>query len=104
MGEAAALRAQVGVHPLVRIHFGGEVYDPGQEASYKGPLRASASAAPSSPLAGQPRPQATPRPLRAPPGAPLPAQLRISGPPWARAMGTAIPEPDLEVCAFIIRS
>ena len=33
LGEAAALRAQVGVHPPVGIHFFGGVYDPGQEAS-----------------------------------------------------------------------
>ena len=33
VGEAATLRAQVGVHPLVGIHFFGGVYDPGQEAS-----------------------------------------------------------------------
>ena len=36
VGENAALRAQVGVHPPVGIYFGGGVYDSGQEALYEG--------------------------------------------------------------------
>ena len=36
VGEAAALRAQVGVHPPVGIYFWGGVYGNGQEASHEG--------------------------------------------------------------------
>ena len=48
----------------------------------RGPFRASPSPAPSSPLVGQPQPPAAPRPLQAPPRAPLRVQLRISDRPW----------------------
>ena len=78
VGQAVALRAQGGVHPPVGMHFGG-VYDPGQEALYEGTVEGP-SPAPFSRLDGQPR---QPAPHGRPHRAPLPAQLRIFGPPWA---------------------
>ena len=64
--------------------LGGGCMTRGRRPHTRRPSRASPSPAPSSPLARQPRPPAAPRPPRAPPRAPLPAQLRICGPPWAR--------------------
>ena len=104
LGEAAALRAQVGVHPPVGIYFGEGCMTPGRRPRTRGLSRASPSPAPSSPLAWQPRPPVAPRPPPPPPPrAPLPTQPRICGPPLG-AMGTVGPELDFEVCAFIIRS
>ena len=84
VGEVAALRAQLGVHPLVGIHFGGGGgMTRGKRPRTRGPWRASPSPALSRPLAGQPRPPAAPRASLAFPRAPLPVQRRMCGPPWA---------------------
>ena len=83
MGEAAALGAQIECIPQWESIFGGGCMILRRRPGSRGLLRASPSLAPSSPLAGQPRPQAAPWPLRAPPRASLLVQLRISAPPWA---------------------
>ena len=70
VGEGSSLGAQLGVHPMVGIHFGG-VYDPWQEASYNRPVEDFTITRPIKTLGRASRPQAAPRPLGAPPRAPL---------------------------------
>ena len=103
MGEAVALRAQVGVHPPVGIHFGGGVYDRGHEAWYEGAVEGLTITHPIKPLArAAPATSSTIGPTGAPPGATLSAAANVRT--ALCAMGTIGPEPDFEVCAFIIRS
>ena len=103
VGEAAALRAQVGVHPPLGIHFGGGVYDLGQEASYEGAVEGLTITRPIKPLAqASPATSSTIGPSGAPPGAPPSATTNVRT--ALGAMGTIGPTPDFEVCAFIIRS
>ena len=103
MGEAGAHRAQVGVHPPVGTHFGGGVYDPGQEASYEGAVEGLTITRPAKPLArAAPATSNTTSTTGAAPGAPPNAVANVRT--ALGAMGTIRPEPDFEVCAFIIRS
>ena len=97
-----ALRAQVGVHPSQGIHLAGS-YDPGQEASYEGAVKGLTITRPIKPL-GQAAPATsnTTAPTGAPHDTPpsAAANLRTA----LGAVGTVRPEPEFEVCAFIIRS
>ena len=96
MGESAALRAQVGVHPPVGIHFGGGVYDPRQEASYEGAVEGLTITRPIKPLAwAAPATSSTKGPTGAPPGAPPSAAANVRT--ALGAMGTIGPEPNFEV-------
>ena len=78
VGEAAMLRAQPGVHSLVGMHFLGGVYDPGQEALYKGAVEGVTITRPIKPLGrAAPATGITTAPTGAP-RAHLPEQVRIS--------------------------
>ena len=103
MGEAAALWAQVGVHPPVGIHLGGGVYDPGQEASYEGGVEDLTITRPIKPLArAASATSCTTGPTGVPPGAPPSAAANVRT--ALGSMGTMGPEPDFEVCVLIISS
>ena len=102
VGEAAALRAQVGCIPQWESIWGGG-YDRGQEASYEGTVEGPAITRPIKPL-GQAAPATTS--TTAPTGAPQGTPPSATGHFWTAlgAMGSVELEPDFEVSAFIIRS
>ena len=106
MGEAGALRAQVRVHPPMGIDFaggGGGVHDSGQEALYEGAMEGLTITRPIKPLGrAAPATSSTRAPKGAPQGTPPSAATNVGT--TLGAMGTIRPEPDFEVCAFIIRS
>ena len=102
VGEAAPLRAQVGVHPPLGIHYVGGVR-PGAGGLVRGAVEGLTVTRPIKPL-GRVAPSTSS--TTAPTGAP-----QVTPPsPAARfrttldAMGTGGPGPYLEVFAFIIRS
>ena len=81
----------------------GGVYDPGQEASYEGAVEGLTISRPIKPIArAAPATSSTTGPTSAPPGAPPSAAANVRT--VLGAMRTIGPEPDFEVCAFIIRS
>ena len=81
----------------------GGVYDPRQEASYEGAVEGLTITRPIKPFArAAPGTSSTTGPTGAPPGAPPSAAANVRT--ALGAMGTIGPEPDFEVCAFIIRS
>ena len=81
----------------------GGVYDPGWEASYEGAVEGLTISRPIKPLAlVAPATSSTTGPTGAPLGAPPSAAANVRT--ALGAMGTIEPEPDFEVCAFIIRS
>ena len=103
MSEAVALRAQVGVHPPVGIHLGGGgCMTRGRRHRTRGPWSLTITR-PIKPLArAAPATSSTTGPTGAPPGAPPCAAANVRT--AQGAMGTIGPEPDFEVCAFIMRS
>ena len=81
----------------------GGVYDPGQEASYEGAVEGLTITCPINPLAwAAPASSSTTGPNSAPPGTPPSAAANVRT--ALGAMGTIGPKPNVEVCAFIIRS
>ena len=85
------------------IHWGGGVYDPGQEASYEGTVGGLTITRPIKPLGrAAPATSSTTAPTGAPQGTPPSAAAHFRT--ALGAMGTVGPEPDFEVSAFIIRS
>ena len=81
----------------------GGVYDPGQEASYEGAVEGLTITRPIMPLGhAAPATSSTTGPTGAPQGAPPSAAANMRT--VLGAMGTIGPQPDFEVCAFIIRS
>ena len=93
---------RVGVHPPSGFHFRG-VYDPGQDASYEGAVEGLTIIRPIKPLGrAAPATSSTTGPTGAPQGAPPSAAANVRT--ALGAMGTIGPEPDFEVCAFIIPS
>ena len=85
------------------IWGGGGVYDPGQQASYKGAVEGLTITRPIKPF-GQAAPatSSTTAPTGAPQGTPLSAIAHFRT--ALGAMGTVGLEPDFEVSVFIIRS
>ena len=85
------------------IHFGGGVYDPGHEAPYEGAVEGLTITRPAKPFArAAPATSSTTGPTGAAPGAPPTGAANVRT--ALTAMGTIGPQPDFEVCAFIIRS
>ena len=81
----------------------GGLYDPGQEASYQGAVEGPTITRPIKPLErAAPGTSSTTSPTGAPQGTPPSAAANVRT--NLGAMGTIGPEPDFEVCAFIIRS
>ena len=91
------------ISSYVGIHFGGGVYDPGQEASYEGTVEGLTITRPIKPLGrAAPATSNTTAPMGAPQNTPPSAAAHFRT--ILGIMGTVGPEPDFEVSVFIIRS
>ena len=104
MGEDAALRTQVGVHPPMGIHFSGGCVPRGRRPRiYEGAVEGLTITRPIKPLGrAAPATSTTTAPTGAAQGTPPSTAVHFRT--ALGAMGTVGPEPVFEVFAFIIRS